>query len=179
MDNVSEALRDSCNVFFYTTGFRLASKDTGSYDDENGMKYIQKYASIYGLDQKSGVEIVEKTPSIATQYPVMAAIGQSNNNFTTISLSRYVTAVASGKLYDYKLMNKIVNADGKTVKQYDSKSTDISGTLTQSQWMPSIRECVWWSKTCTMYLAALQALRCPVRQEQHSRLRQDQTMHCL
>mgnify|MGYP000080480182 FL=1 len=134
MDNVSEALRDSCNVFFYTTGFRLASKDTGSYDDENGMKYIQKYASIYGLDQKSGVEIVEKTPSIATQYPVMAAIGQSNNNFTTISLSRYVTAVASGKLYDYKLMNKIVDADGKTVKQYDSKSTDISGTLTQSQW---------------------------------------------
>ena len=98
------------------------------------MKYIQKYASIYGLDQKSGVEIVEKTPSIATQYPVMAAIGQSNNNFTTISLSRYVTAVASGKLYDYKLMNKIVDADGKTVKQYDSKSTDISGTLTQSQW---------------------------------------------
>lgn len=134
MDNVSEALRDSCNVFFYTTGFRLASKDTGSYDDENGMKYIQKYASIYGLDQKSGVEIVEKTPSIATQYPVMAAIGQSNNNFTTISLSRYVTAVASGKLYDYKLMNKIVDADGKAVKQYDSKSTDISGTLTQSQW---------------------------------------------
>ena len=134
MDNVSEALRDSCNVFFYTTGFRLASKDTGSYDDENGMKYIQKYASIYGLDQKSGVEIVEKTPSIATQYPVMAAIGQSNNNYTTISLSRYVTAVASGKLYDYKLMNKIVDADGKTVKQYDSKSTDISGTLTQSQW---------------------------------------------
>lgn len=53
MDNVSEALRDSCNVFFYTTGFGLASKDTGSYDDENGMKYIQKYASIYGLDQKS------------------------------------------------------------------------------------------------------------------------------
>ena len=134
MDNVSEALRDSCNVFFYTTGFRLASKDTGSYDDENGMKYIQKYASIYGLNEKSGLEIVEKTPSIATQYPVMAAIGQSNNNFTTVSLSRYVTAVVSGKLYDYKLMNKITDADGKNVKQYDSKSKDISDTLTQSQW---------------------------------------------
>lgn len=179
MDNVSEALRDSCNVFFYTTGFRLASKDTGSYDDENGMKYIQKYASIYGLDQKSGVEIVEKTPSIATQYPVMAAIGQSNNNFTTISLSRYVTAVASGKLYDYKLMNKIVDADGKTVKQYDSNQPIYQAHSLKASGMPSIRECVWWSKTCTMYLAALQALRCPVRQEQHSRLRQDQTMHCL
>ena len=134
MDNVSEALRDSCNVFFYTTGFRLASKDTGSYDDENGMKYIQKYASIYGLNEKSGLEIVEKTPSIATQYPVMAAIGKSNNNFTTVSLSRYVTAVVSGKLYDYKLMNKITDADGKTVKQYDSKFKDISDTLNQSQW---------------------------------------------
>ena len=134
MDNVSEALRDSCNVFFYTTCFRLASKDTGSYDDENGMKYIQKYASIYGLNEKSGLEIVEKTPSIATQYPVMAAIGQSNNNFTTVSLSRYVTAVVSGKLYDYKLMNKITDADGKTVKQYDSKFKDISDTLNQSQW---------------------------------------------
>ena len=64
----------------------------------------------------------------------MAAIGQSNNNFTTVSLSRYVTAVVSGKLYDYKLMNKIMDADGKTVKQYDSKFKDISDTLNQSQW---------------------------------------------
>ena len=90
MDNVSEALRDSCNVFFYTTGFRLASKDTGSYDDENGMKYIQKYASIYGLDQKSGVEIVEKTPSIATQYPVMAAIGPVSYTHLTLPTKRIV-----------------------------------------------------------------------------------------
>lgn len=134
MDNVSEALRDSCNVFFYTTGFRLASKKTGTYDDANGISLIQKYASIYGLDQKSGVEIVEKTPTLATQYPVMAAIGQSDNNLTTISLSRYVTAVASGNLYDYKLMNKIVDAEGNTVEQYNSQSTDISGTLNQSQW---------------------------------------------
>lgn len=134
MDNVSEALRDSCNVFFYTTGFRLAQKDTGTYDDANGINYIQKYASIYGLNEKSGLEIVEKTPTIATQYPVMAAIGQSDNNFTTVSLSRYVTAVASGKLYDYKLMNKIVDADGNIVAQYNSQSTDISDTLNQTQW---------------------------------------------
>ena len=134
LETVSTALRDSCNVFFYTTGFRLAQKDTGTYDDANGIKYIQKYASIYGLDEKSGVEIVEKTPTIATEYPVMAAIGQSNNNLTTISLSRYVTAVASGKLYDYKLMNKIVDADGNIVAQYNSQSTDISGTLNQTQW---------------------------------------------
>ena len=31
-------------------------------------------------------------------------------------------------------MNKITDADGKTVKQYDSKFKDISDTLNQSQW---------------------------------------------
>lgn len=132
--NVSEALRDSCNVFYYTTGFRLSTKDTGSYDDEDGIAYIQKYASIYGLGEKTGLEIEESTSEIATQYPVMAAIGQSNNNYTTVALARYVTAVVSGKLYDYKLMNKIVDASGNVVESYQSNSTDISGTLTSSQW---------------------------------------------
>ena len=64
----------------------------------------------------------------------MAAIGQSDNNYTTVALSRYVTAVASGKKYNYQLMNKIVDADGKTVKKYKADYEDISDTLTSSQW---------------------------------------------
>ena len=132
--NVSEALRDSCNVFFYTTGFNLAAKDTGTYDDANGISYIQKYASIYGLNQKTGIEIEENTPEIATQYPVMAAIGQSDNNFTTVSLSRYVTAVTSGKLYDYQLMSRIVDTEGNIVASYEPHYTDITDTLNSGQW---------------------------------------------
>lgn len=134
LDNVSEAIRDSCNVFFYTVGNRLAQKKTGSYNDANGIDLIQKYAHIYGLDQKTGLEISESKSSVATEYPVMAAIGQSDNNYTTIALSRYVTAVASGKKYNYQLMNKIVDADGKTVKKYKADYEDISDTLTSSQW---------------------------------------------
>lgn len=134
LDNVSEAIRDSCNVFFYTVGNRLAQKKTGSYNDANGIDLIQKYAHIYGLDQKTGLEISESKSSVATKYPVMAAIGQSDNNYTTVALSRYVTAVASGKKYNYQLMNKIVNADGKTVKKYKANYEDISDTLTSSQW---------------------------------------------
>ena len=132
--NVSEAIRDSCNVFFYTTGFNLAAKDTGTYDDANGISYIQKYASIYGLNQKTGIEIEENTPEIATQYPVMAAIGQSDNNFTTVSLSRYVTAVTSGKLYDYQLMSRIVDTEGNIVASYEPHYTDITDTLNSGQW---------------------------------------------
>lgn len=134
LDNVSEAVRDSCNVFFYTVGNRLAQKKTGTYNDANGIDLIQKYAHIYGLDQKTGLEISESKSSVATKYPVMAAIGQSDNNYTTVALSRYVTAVASGKKYNYQLMNKIVDADGKTVKKYKADYEDISDTLTSSQW---------------------------------------------
>lgn len=134
LDNVSEAIRDSCNIFFYTVGNRLAQKKTGSYNDANGIDLIQKYAHIYGLDQKTGLEISESKSSVATEYPVMAAIGQSDNNYTTVALSRYVTAVASGKKYNYQLMNKIVDADGKTVKKYKADYEDISDTLTSSQW---------------------------------------------
>jgi penicillin-binding protein 2 len=132
--NVSEALRDSCNFFFYTVGYNLSLRNNGNYDDALGISYIQKYASLYGLNEKTGLEIEENTPEIADSYPVMAAIGQSNNNFTTASLSRYVTAVTSGKLYTYQLMESIVDAGGNTLAEYEPEYEDISDVLNQDQW---------------------------------------------
>jgi penicillin-binding protein 2 len=132
--NVSEALRDSCNYFFYTVGYNLSLRSTGVYDDALGISYIQKYATLYGLDEKTGLEIEENTPEIANSYPVMAAIGQSNNNYTTASLSRYVTAVTSGKLYKYQLMESIVSPDGSVIASYEPESEDISDVLDRTQW---------------------------------------------
>lgn len=134
--NVSEAIRDSCNVFFYTVGYKLSTKDSSSntYSDAAGIKYIQDYAKIFGLDEETGLEIVENKSELPTEYPVMAAIGQSNNNYTTVALSRYVTAVASGKLYDYKLMNKIVDNDGNVVESYSPEYKDISSALSSDNW---------------------------------------------
>lgn len=132
--NVSEALRDSCNYFFYTVGYNLSMKGTGVYDDAKGISYIQKYASLYGLNEKTGLEIEENKPEIADSYPVMAAIGQSNNNFTTASLSRYVTAVTSGRLYTYQLMSKIVDSEGNVVAKYTPEYEDISYILNEEQW---------------------------------------------
>ena len=133
-DNVTEALRDSCNVFYYTTGYNLSCKDTGVYNDAAGISYIQKYANIFGLNQKSGLEIVESTSQIADEYPVMAAIGQSNNNITTVALSRYVTALSTGRLYDYQLMNKVINNQGEVVAEYKANYTDISTVLNSEEW---------------------------------------------
>lgn len=134
LDNVTEAIRDSCNVYFYTVGYHLSFKDTGSYKDATGIKYFQKYASIFGLDKKTGLEIAESQSQIADEYPVMAAIGQSNNNITTAALSRYVTAVSTGKLYDYQLMNKIIDLNGNVVVKYEPSYKDISSTLNEQEW---------------------------------------------
>ena len=134
MEILVDAIRDSCNIYFYETGYRLSTKNTGIYNDANGISYIKEYASVFGLDKKTGLEIAESTSTLATQYPVMAAIGQSNNNITTAALSRYVTAVASGKLYNYQLMNKIVDNSDNIIAQYESKYEDISNTLSPADW---------------------------------------------
>lgn len=130
--NVSEAIRDSCNYFFYEVGYQLSS--TGdNYNEEKGIETISKYASMYGLDSTTGIEIPENEPQIATEYPVTAAIGQSNHNFTTTELARYVTAVAnSGTVYNETLLKKVVDKDGNTVKEYSptvkNEMSDISGS---------------------------------------------------
>ena len=89
--NVSEALRDSCNYFFYEVGYRLSTNNYAmSYSDEaaqNGIERIQKYAALYGLDETTGIEIEENAPQIADDFPVMAAIGQSNNKYATVQLA--------------------------------------------------------------------------------------------
>ncbi|SCW26741.1 penicillin-binding protein 2 [Lachnospiraceae bacterium C10] len=132
--NVSEAIRDSCNYFFYEVGWRLAGGDN-NYNDSVGIKKIRKYAKMFGLNRKTGVEIEENTPHMATEFPVMAAIGQSDNNYTTISLARYVTAIASsGNVYDLTLLDHTASSKGKVLKNYHPKKVSKVGVLNSEQW---------------------------------------------
>lgn len=132
--NVSEAIRDSCNYFFYEVGWRLAGGDN-HYNDARGIRRIRKYASLYGLGDKTGVEIDENKSHIATQFPVMAAIGQSDHNYTVIALSRYVTAVASsGNVYDYTLLDHVESPDGRILKTYKPKKIRHINVLNSSDW---------------------------------------------
>ena len=57
-----------------------------AYNDSLGIEKLQKYASLFGLNERTGIEIEEAAPQIANEFPVMAAIGQSNNNYTTVQL---------------------------------------------------------------------------------------------
>lgn len=116
--NVSEAIRDSCNYFFYEVGYRLSCNGE-TYNADKGISAITKYAEMYGLGDTTGIEIPENEPQIATEYPITAAIGQSNNNYTTTELARYVTAVAnSGTVYNYTLLKKVTDSNGNVLTEY-------------------------------------------------------------
>ena len=134
--NVSEALRDSCNYFFYDVGYRLSTNNyTTNYDDATGIARLTEYASELGLDDTTGIEIEENSPKIATEFPVMAAIGQSNNNYATIQLGRYVTAIAnSGTVYQYTLLSKVCDSDGNILESYEPKVRNTVTALDTSGW---------------------------------------------
>lgn len=128
--NVSEAIRDSCNYFFYELGYRMSSAG-GVYNENKGIATIQKYAALFGLDEKTGIEIPENEPHIADEYPITSSIGQSNHNFTTTQLARYLTAVASsGDIYKLTLLDKETASDGTLVQEFKPevirKITEVS-----------------------------------------------------
>ena len=116
--NVSQAIRYSCNCFFYEVGYRLANDGSG-YNDSYGVERLYTYADMFGLSEKSGVEIIEADPQVSDQYPVASAIGQGTNSFTTIGLARYVTAIAnSGTVFNLSLINRIQDASGNDIYTY-------------------------------------------------------------
>lgn len=117
--NVSGAIENSCNAFFYEVGYQLSLDDTDTYDAELGLEKLAKYADLYGLSEKSGVEIEESMPEVSTEYPVLSAIGQGTNNYTTVGLARYVTTVAnSGTCYQLTLLDKVTDSNGNLIKDY-------------------------------------------------------------
>ncbi|NCB63219.1 MAG: penicillin-binding protein [Clostridia bacterium] len=113
-EDVSEAIRDSCNVFFYDTGRRL------------GISELERYARMFGLGEKTGIEIPESSGVVAgPEYTeevlgqrwndgstLPAAIGQENNQFTPLQLANYVaTLVNGGTHYATHLLKTVKSSD--------------------------------------------------------------------
>lgn len=117
---VSDAIKKSCNYFFYELGDRL------------GIDTLAKYAYYLGLGHKTGIELkgeisgVLASNKIAEQEnrvwnpgeTISAAIGQSYNTFTPIQMAKYVSMVANrGKKLDVTIVKSIVNPDGSEVSR--------------------------------------------------------------
>lgn len=101
--NVTMAIENSCNVFFYETGRRT------------GIDAISEYAKKMGLGEKTGIELTEEVSgNVANpEYKkslydnasegkwmggdtIQTAIGQSYSAFTPIGLANYTAAIANG-----------------------------------------------------------------------------------
>lgn len=120
VQNIVAGIRNSCNVFFADIGHRLATNPQGEYDPALGIARLNKYATMFGLDQKSGVEIIENDPMISDQSPERSAIGQGTNSFANVQLSRYVTALANrGTVFDLSVLDRVTDWQGEAIRSYD------------------------------------------------------------
>lgn len=115
-ETLTTAIRDSCNYYFYSVGYQLATRN-GSYNDTEGLNVLYEYADLYGLTEKSGIEIAEAVPNVSTEDAVRSSIGQGSNSFTTVGIARYVTTVAnSGTCYNLTLLDKVTDLEGNLIR---------------------------------------------------------------
>lgn len=117
-ETVTSAIKDSCNYYFYSLGYELATQN-GNYDAEAGLNTLYKYADMFGLTEKSGVEITEYSPTVSDIDPVRSAIGQGTNSYTTVGLARYTATIANGgTCYNLTLLDKVADSEGNVIQEF-------------------------------------------------------------
>ena len=104
----ADALQHSCNDYLCEVSYRLGMKGQQTFSDGQALEYIQKYAEMFELDKKSGIELTESSPQVTDSYAIPSAIGQGTNNFSTVQLGRYVTTLANrGTSFRLSLVDQI------------------------------------------------------------------------
>lgn len=124
--NISEAIANSCNSYFYEAGRRC------------GIDKMNEYAKLYGLGEPTGIELPEEAKGamsspeykakIATTDEdkkwyagdvIQTAIGQSYSFFTPIQLASYTAAIANeGTRYKTHIIKSVRSSqDGSLVAQ--------------------------------------------------------------
>ena len=131
--NAMEALRDSCNYYFYTVGDKL------------DINVIDRVAKGLGLGEKTGIELSEKpgiranpenklalhdgNTDLGNWYAadqIMASIGQSINSFTPVQLCAYTSALANrGVRYKATFLSRVLDADYSSVI-YTNEPVEVS-----------------------------------------------------
>lgn len=123
--NISDAIKGSCNLYFYEVGRRA------------GIAEIVKWSKEFGLGRKTGIELPQESiGTIAGADPnaedglaspwylgdtLSAAIGQSSNSYTPIQMANYISAIANGGR-----LNKV-----SVIKEVKNESTSSSISLSE------------------------------------------------
>ncbi|MGV8905028.1 MAG: penicillin-binding transpeptidase domain-containing protein [Acetobacterium sp.] len=117
---VVNALRDSCNVFFYETGYNM------------GIDPIVNYAEQFGLGNSTGIEIYEDTGTLGGRDNIdddwseadtlNTSIGQGGSSFTPLQMANYIGTLANGgSHYQSYLVEKILNNKEEVLFAHEPK----------------------------------------------------------
>ena len=116
--NVTSAIEQSCNYFFYDTADRM------------GIDTLVKYAKYFGLGSKTGIELQSETQGVLASketraiihpndaywnpgFTLQAAIGQNDNEFSPVQMAKYISMLANGgKPIDVTIIKTIRKSDG-------------------------------------------------------------------
>lgn len=132
--DVSNAIMNSCNYFFYEVGYRLSTDRNGKYSDSLGLSKLKETSKLFGLESTSGIELGEATPAFATTDAVRSAIGYGHA-FTPLQISRYANTLATkGTLYKYTLISKITDKDGNIVRTLTPVVENEIEDLSSNSW---------------------------------------------
>ena len=124
--DIRTAIEQSCNYFFNMIGFQLGKVGDNEFSEVQSLSKLQEYASLIGLDQKTGIELSEATPKVSDAKAVPSYMGQGNNLFTTTQLARYATVMAtSGNIFKLTLLDKIMNPKGDVIEEYEPELQDV------------------------------------------------------
>ena len=118
-ENVTQAITDSCNIFFFDVGRRTT------------IAKLNEYARKFGLGEYTGIELVEEKgwragPETSVHFEqqwydgdtLSAAIGQGNNYFTPLQIANYVaTLVNGGNHYQCHLLKEYKSSDYSSVTE--------------------------------------------------------------
>lgn len=119
---VSDAIKHSCNYFFYETGKRVGITD------------LSRYAKYFGLGKKTGIELLgEEAGHVASPetskmlnhewyggLTLIASIGQGDNSFSTLQMAKYTSMIANGgKDIDVTIIKSIIDAYGNEVPRQE------------------------------------------------------------
>ena len=129
-DNVTEALKDSCNIFFYSVA------------DSLGIRKLMEYAADFGLGESTGIELTESTGNMANpdnhlNYDVdewvdgdtvQTGIGQTDSLFTPLQLAEYCAAIANGGTRHSAALLKSVRSYDYSRQLYQ-KETEVLSTV--------------------------------------------------
>lgn len=122
--NVTDAIKHSCNYFFYELGNRL------------GIDTLSRYARALGLGSKTGVELLgevegtvssketskSKGETFTGGNTLQAAIGQHDNSFTPIEMAKYISIIANGgNNIDVTIIKGIMDYNGSNVSDDEIK----------------------------------------------------------